>query len=453
MSSSGDQRGRIVRNSYALMGASVASMGISISVVAFAARAYGPEGLGQINYAFAFVSMFTVLGTLSMDTVVVKRLLAGDSPAYEGRELGTALVLRLGGGLAVVVLAGCLGFVMHRDEPITMVLIFVMSTALALRALDVVEYWVHVHLRSTLFSSIRIAAIALVAGLKVISAANDAPIVVYACLYILDVLVVGFAWLVTYRCVHAAGVKWSFDRTVASSVLRETLPLIGAGIISSIAHRLDQVMLGVMLPGKAAVGLYAAATTLSEVWYFVPVAIVNSLKGTVMRTEGGGGRASSLRVMRLLSMAVTWTSVFMALLFSLSAPFLIGVVYGESFADAGGVLVALSWVGILNMLGVARSVWLVREGLQRYALVYTSLALATTVVLNLLLIPALGLYGAVISRAVSQLSSFLSLLAFSATRESVTIVLNSLRPSQGLRALRLVVGVATASLRGSKRES
>lgn len=453
MSSSGAQRGRIVRNSYALMGASVTSMGISMAVVAFAARAYGPAGLGQINYAFAFVSMFTVLGTLSMDTVVVKRLLAGDGPTHEGSELGTALVLRLGGGLAVVVLTGGLGFVMHRDEPTIMVLIFVMSTALALRALDVIEYWVHAYLRSTLFSGVRIAAIAVVAGLKVISAANDAPIVAYACLYILDVLVVGFAWLITYRCVRAAGVKWSFDRTVAASVLRETLPLIVAGIISSIAQRLDQVMLGVMLPGKAAVGLYAAATALSEVWYFVPVAIVNSLKGTIMTTEGGESRTRALTVMRLLSMAVTWSSVFMALLFSVSAPLLIGVVYGESFADAAGVLAALSWVGILNMLGVACSVWLVREGLQKYSLVYTSLALATTVVLNLLLIPVLGLYGAVVSRAVSQLISFLSLLAFSATRESVTIVLNSLRPSQGLRALQLVVEVATASLRGSKRES
>ena len=47
------------------------------------------------------------------------------------------------------------------------------------------------------------------------------------------------------------------------------------------------------------------------------------------------------------------------------------------------------------MLGVARSVWLISEGLQRYAVVYTGTSLVVNVGLNFVLIPEFGAIGAV----------------------------------------------------------
>ena len=53
--------------------------------------------------------------------------------------------------------------------------------------------------------------------------------------------------------------------------------------------RLDMVMLK-MMQGDFAVGLYAAATRISEVWYFIPMAIVSSC---ISRYHAGKGRPST----------------------------------------------------------------------------------------------------------------------------------------------------------------
>ncbi len=55
--------------------------------------------------------------------------------------------------------------------------------------------------------------------------------------------------------------------------LKQSWPLLFSGMAIMIYVRLDTVMLK-MMQGDYAVGLYAAATRVSEVWYFIPVAIV-----------------------------------------------------------------------------------------------------------------------------------------------------------------------------------
>ena len=67
---------------------------LSVVVVAFASRTYGPEGLGQIYYSVALVSLFTAVATLSMDNVAVNRLVR--QGADEGEVLGTACSASVG---------------------------------------------------------------------------------------------------------------------------------------------------------------------------------------------------------------------------------------------------------------------------------------------------------------------------------------------------------------------
>ena len=48
--------------------------------------------------------------------------------------------------------------------------------------------------------------------------------------------------------------------------------------------KIDMVMVGGMV-GNQSVGIYAAATRVSEIWYFIPVIIVSSMLPSIIETK------------------------------------------------------------------------------------------------------------------------------------------------------------------------
>jgi O-antigen/teichoic acid export membrane protein len=76
------------------------------------ARHLGPEGLGQISYAWSIVGIFGVFVSLGLEGVVIKELV--HHPAQRDELLGTAFYLMLIAGLIVAVfLSGLSSLVTH----------------------------------------------------------------------------------------------------------------------------------------------------------------------------------------------------------------------------------------------------------------------------------------------------------------------------------------------------
>src|SRR5215471_5914334 len=100
--------------------------------------------------------------------------------------------------------------------------------------------------------------------------------------------------------------------------------------------RVDVVMLQQMI-GPDPVGVYAAATPLSEVWYMLPTIIVASAAPAILRAHAADRRLFLSRLQHLY-FALAWTAIGIALPLSLAANTLITFLYGAAFAAAGPVL-------------------------------------------------------------------------------------------------------------------
>ncbi len=77
---------------------------------------------------------------------------------------------------------------------------------------------------------------------------------------------------------------WTFNKTVAGSLLRESWPLALYGIALNIQTRIDQVMLGKMM-NNAEVGQYSAALRFIEVFGFAPMVIISTLLPAVTKAK------------------------------------------------------------------------------------------------------------------------------------------------------------------------
>jgi O-antigen/teichoic acid export membrane protein len=79
------------------------------------------------------------------------------------------------------------------------------------------------------------------------------------------------------------------------------------------------------------------------------------------------------------------------------------LLYGVAYREAGPVLMIHIWAGVFVALGATSSSWLINENLQQFAF-YRSLSGAiTNVILNLILIPNYGMVGAAIATVISYM--------------------------------------------------
>lgn len=421
---------------------SIITMLLGAGLTAVAARVYGPEILGQFNYSMALVTLFTAVATLGLEPTIIRDLVAKNYS--EGSVLRTSLLLRGVTGLAVIGLSTGLARVLQ-DDPVVNVLVLLLSLSLAARVSDVYLYWLKANQLMRQAALLKIVSISVTSMARLIVLLTGQSIVWYAFFYVVESMVYAALLWLSVRRRRAKFERGAISSTYLKALLKAAKYLTFAGLATSIYNRIDQIMIGSMIEGTRAVGLYAAAAALAELWYFIPVAAITSLQPLLF---GSLGRPQFGQITRALFAVVIVLSLLFAVLVSVFSDLIIGVLYGDRFAAAGPPLIVLAWAGVLAMLGTAQASWFVAMGLERYVLSYTFFGALVNVALNFVAIPNWGLMGAAMASLLSQFAVvLLAPLFFRRTRPVIFDALSSLSPGH----LKDVVSVLSGLLVGRKK--
>jgi O-antigen/teichoic acid export membrane protein len=211
--------------------------------------------------------------------------------------------------------------------------------------------------------------------------------------------------------------SWPLTRKLISN----GFPLMLAGLSIALYMRTDQIMLGVML-NEQAVGIYAAAARISELWYFVPMAIAASTLPTLVEHQQNNPQA--FRHLFKLLFRLMWGLSLAAIIFIyLFGDILITLLFGAAYHQSAAILVIHIWAGIFVALGVMRSNWLVAENLQSYGALFTIGGCVANIIGNWFLIPLFGIVGAAWATVISYaIAVFFIPLMFKKTRKIVYVI-------------------------------
>lgn len=418
---------RTIKNSGWLVGDKVFTMIIGVFVIAIVARYFGPEKFGQFNYAMAFVALFTALSTLGLETLTVKSIV--DKDYDEGTILCTSLFLRVFGGIILTILAAVIIRLIEPNDYNLHVLVLIMSFTMVLKSMKVIEYWVQAYQKAKVSSLIRMCAYVIIASLKITMVIFKGNLITYALIYMLDVAIIGIALMIAYFKIRKKVSPWRINFAYAKNILSQSWYLILSGLMITLYMRIDQVMLGAMLPNRIELGVYSAAVRVAEMWYFVPMAIITSFKPVIMNNKKTN-ESSYIKSVQLLYTIVAWLGITFGVLILLFSKLIVSILYGVEYLKASSILSISVWAGTFAMLGSARSTWLICEGLQRYTLVYTFSGLAVNIILNYIMIPKFGAYGAASATLASQVINVLVLGFFKDTRLSLLMILKALSYKQ-----------------------
>ncbi|MGD6991115.1 flippase [Sutcliffiella horikoshii] len=400
---------KIIKNSGWLVSDKIFTMLIGLFVTAIIARYFGPETFGQFNYAFSITAIFTAFSTLGLETLTVKAIVNKDY--REGTILCTSLYLRVFGGIILTILASLVIRIIDPNDETLHLLVLIMSFAMVIKSLEVIEYWVQAHQKAKISSIIRMFAYVISAVVKVVLVLFGGNIIHYSLILIFDAAIIGVALIIAYFINRENNYRWKFNIKYAKYILSQSWYLILSGLMVTLYMRIDQVMLGSMLSTKSELGVYSAAIKIAGMWYFVPLAIITSFKPVIMRNNKINDE-KYFNSLQLLYTIVTWMGIGFGLIILLFSKLIVNVLYGPEFVDAASILSLSVWAGTFAMLGSVGSVWLVCEGLQKYSIYLVAGGLVSNILLNIALIPIWGGKGAAIATVATQVISNLVIPLF-----------------------------------------
>jgi PST family polysaccharide transporter len=200
---------------------------------------------------------------------------------------------------------------------------------------------------------------------------------------------------------------------MARYLLRHSWHFIAADLLVTIYTQMDRIMVQ-NLGNDHQMGLYSAAMLISNLWIFVPNALLDSGRPLIMEVQKGEEFESKfIRICCLIQ----WVCILAGAGFTCFGHIVIRIIYGEAYAGAGKALIWLIWSKLFSQMGAARSLWMLCEGTEKYIKYFVGFGAAVNLSMNAWLIPRYGAAGAAAATFFTEfLSSWAATGAWAGTR-------------------------------------
>jgi len=376
-------------------------MGLGILVTVWMARYLGPEQFGLLNFAIAFTGLFGVVASLGLKGIVIRDIIR--SPERVRLTLGTAGVLQVVAGLLMFLITlGAIGY-LRADDPVARSIVAILGSLILLKAVDIAEFWFESQVQSKYTVWVQNSVFVVFAGIKVMLIVQESTLLAFVWVMVGEALVVTLAMFIMMgkRGHSISSLQVSSER--AKSLLQDSWPLILSAMAVVIYMKIDQIMLGQLL-GDQAVGVYTAATRISEAWYFIPSVIMASVFPALLDSKKQNEITYHQRLQDAFNLMVVLSVGVSVPMTLLSGP-IIDFLYGEAYAQAGTVLAIHMWGSVFVFLGVASNKWFLAENRQMQSFQRTAMGALVNIGLNMVLIPVYGAVGAAIATIFAQFSA------------------------------------------------
>ncbi len=407
-------------------------MGVGLFVGVWVARYLGPEQFGQLSFAMAFAALFGAIANMGLPGILVRDLVREPERAPE--LLGTGAALQVVGALLALVLAVLAIGLLRPEDALMKALVAIIGLSLLFKAMDPIRYWFESRVESKYVVWVDNGVFLAAAGIRIGLILAGAPLITFVWLLLVEAVLTALALVVVYRRANKANGRWRLRLGRARKLLRDSWPLVFAGMAVLVYMKIDQIMLGQMLNDEA-VGIYSAAARISEVFYFIPVIISASVFPAIIRAKSESESLYMERIQRLYDI-LAFISLVVALPLSLMSGWLTIALFGPAYEAAGPVLAIHVWALIFVALGVASSAWLLAENRQMLSLQRTLLGAVVNIMLNTVLIPHYGPVGAAYATVISYaVAGLFSDLLRCDTRPMFRMKVTALYPIRILRCL------------------
>lgn len=369
---------------------------VGLFVGIWVAQHLGPEMFGALSLALAITAILEAIGTLGLQSVVVRDLVKKAKLAP--KLLATSAGLQATASLIVYFFTIVVLFAVGPLDRTIQLLIALVSSRILFQWTSIASYWFEANINSRFSVVARGIAFACATALKVTLVLLEAPVYWFGLAVLVEAVIAATMLLLAFRK-SGIGVKLvHFDFRIARYLLWQSWPLIVSSIAIGLAMRIDQVMIGYIL-NITEVGYYAVAASLAEVLILPGVILATSVFPRLIQLQATRFEYEYVRIIRYPFIALLLGATVIAL----SSELLINLVLGSDYLSSSPVLAILAFSIPLTYINLISSKYLLMKGDQIEILRRQIFGAFVNVGLNFVLIPQVGIIGAALATVLADL--------------------------------------------------
>lgn len=387
---------KVAKNAAWIIGCKIAQAVFALAVNMLTARYLGPSNFGLITYASSLAAFVLPVMQLGFSNTLVQEIV--NNPEIEGKVLGTTILLNICSSICCIIGVTAFAYAVNLDEPVTILVCFLYSFILLFQAVDLIQYWFQAKYLSKYTSVISLFAYIVVSAYKIFLLVTAKNVYWFAISNAFDYALISISTIIIYH--KRGGQKLSFSIELGKEMFDRSKHYILSGMMVTVFAQTDKIMIRLMI-GEAATGYYGAAVACAGMTSFVFAAIIDSFRPSILEGYGVSNEVFEYRLTLLYSIVIYFSLAQSALMTAL-AKIIIYVLYGEAYFPAVGALQIIVWYTTFSYLGAVRNIWILANNKQQYLWQINLIGAGANVVLNAILIPGIGIYGASIASLITQ---------------------------------------------------
>ena len=375
---------------------------VAIAISGVLARYFGPDTFGKWQYANTLLLVLSPITWVCGAEILVPTIVHRP-PEQLGTVLGSAFVLRIAVS-AVALLLTWAGIAAGLTDPLVGAMLAGLAVTMLFREpfVGVINAWLQsmTYSKPQLLTSMTTAIFkAALVWILVRAATSPAR---FGWLWALESAAIGAVLLVYYIRRHGGRLGWHLDRPLFRHFATAGTVFWLGLICMYLFLKLDRLMLERTI-SFADLGRYSAAQQLNENWITLALMLAQTLAPAfVYRVQDAARlRRNMVRLMAMTALLM----VGGALVLDLLAGFIIGHVFGPSYEGATGIFRWAVWLSVPAGIEAIGNLVVLKYQAKFVLLSKWLLALAVAFAVNLLMIPRLGAYGALVGLAAGYLAA------------------------------------------------
>ena len=365
---------------------------VGFFVLILLTRYLGPENFGILAYSQSFVAIFAAFATLGLDIILVREIVKNKK--NKNKLIGTAFYLKVIASIVSLLTILIINFFIGNDDN-SMFITNIIAFSLIFQSFNVIDTYFQTYVISKYVVFANTTSFLISSSIKFFLIYYEYDLSYFAYALVFDSFVIALGYLYIYMNQKQSIFIWRFDADIAKYFLNNAWPLVLVTLSAFIYTRIDQVMIKHMI-GNEAVGNYAAAIRVSELFLFIPGLIAQSIFPKIIDSKGNSMN-EYYRLLEVLYKIVVWVAIPISLIIFYFSDNIVGLLYGSQYTQAGAILMVLSFSIFFNSVGAVSEKILYAEHYERKYLHRTILGMLLNIILNLILINIYGALGASIA--------------------------------------------------------
>lgn len=353
---------------------------------------------GILNYAGSWISFYNALAALGINSVINKY--TTEDNVESNKYLSTAVVFRIFSGFIGWILVVVTVFVINPGENNVLLISAIQGLSILFSAGDTLVFWFRYKKEANIVALLRIIAFFVAAVIKVIAIVVIKNIYIYALGLVLETFFFSLLLILQYRQKYTKNVVVSFGKI--REITRRSYPFVFSAVLATIYAQTDKVMLKNMMNNDA-VAYYSVAITLAGLMSIVVSAIIEGFRPEIISQKNTGNETAYQKRLRQVYCVTFWICILYGCFVTVFSKYIILFLYGEKYLPAQPALSLIVWYTSFSYFGTINNIYMVAEEKEKWVQVTTLLGAIANVLLNLLLIPWIGIKGAALASLLTQM--------------------------------------------------